>query len=122
MNLLNLLNLLKIILITLCAIAQFGFAFFNTALAVEISNGAKIFTNNCASCHIGGGNILLSKKSLRKEALSEYLENYDTDSIPAIIYQVTNGKNAMPAFKNKLSEEEILEVAAFVFQQAEQGW
>jgi cytochrome c6 len=119
---LNLLNLLKIILITLCAIAQLGFAFFNTALAVNIFNGAKIFSNNCASCHLGGGNILLSQKSLRKEALSQYLENYDTDSIQAIISQVTNGKNAMPAFKSKLAEQEILEVAAFVFQQAEQGW
>ncbi|WP_373695802.1 cytochrome c6 PetJ [Brunnivagina elsteri] len=107
---------------TLCAIAQFGFGFFNPALALDISNGAKIFTNNCASCHIGGGNILISGKSLRKEALSQYLEDYDTDSIQAISYQMTNGKNAMPAFKNKLSEQEILEVAAFVFQQAEQGW
>ncbi|NJL65163.1 MAG: c-type cytochrome [Methylacidiphilales bacterium] len=115
-------NLLKIILITLGAIAQFGFAFYNTALAVDINNGAKIFTNNCASCHIGGGNILLPKKNLGKAALSEYLENYDTNSLQAIIYQVTNGKNAMPAFKNKLTEPDILEVATFVFQQAEQGW
>ncbi|MEA5574206.1 c-type cytochrome [Calothrix sp. UHCC 0171] len=107
---------------SLCAIAQFGFAFFHTAIAVDVSNGGKIFTNNCASCHLGGGNILISQKTLQKQALSQYLDNYNTDSIQAIVSQVTNGKNAMPAFKSKLSEQEILEVAAFVFQKAEQGW
>jgi cytochrome c6 len=59
---------------------------------------------------------------LKKEALSKYLENYDADSIQAIIYQVQNGKNAMPSYKSKLNEQEILEVAAYVFQKAEQNW
>lgn len=104
------------------AIALFKFTFISPALAAEISNGAKVFEANCASCHIGGGNILISQKTLKKEALSKYLENYDSDSIEAIIHQVQNGKNAMPAFKGKLSAEEILEVAAYVFQNAEQGW
>lgn len=98
-----------------------GFAFPYPALA-DIDNGAKIFTNNCSSCHLGGGNILIANKTLSKEALSQYLDNYNTDSIEAIIHQVKNGKGAMPAFKNKLSEQEILEVTAYVFQKAEQGW
>ena len=32
--------------------------------------------------------------------------------------QVTNGKNAMPAWAGRLSEDEIQDVAAFVFNQA----
>lgn len=111
-----------LLLILLWAIALFKFTFISPALAAETSNGAKIFEANCASCHIGGGNILISQKTLKKEALSKYLENYDNDSIEAIIHQVQNGKNAMPAFKDKLSPEEILEVTAYVFQNAEQGW
>lgn len=111
-----------LLLILLWAIALFKLTFISPALAAEISNGAKIFEANCASCHIGGGNILISQKTLKKEALSKYLENYDSDSIEAIIHQVQNGKNAMPAFKSKLSSEEILEVGAYVFQNAEQGW
>ena len=111
-----------ILLILLLAIAIFKLTFISPALAAEISNGAKIFEANCASCHIGGGNILISQKTLKKEALSKYLENYNSDSIEAIIHQVQNGKNAMPAFKGKLSSEEILEVAAYVFKNAEQGW
>ncbi|MBN3943857.1 cytochrome c6 PetJ [Nostoc sp. NMS9] len=111
-----------LLLILLSAIALFKFTFISPALAAETSNGAKIFEANCASCHIGGGNILISQKTLKKEALSKYLENYNQDSIQAIIHQVQNGKNAMPAFKSKLSPEEILEVADYVFQNAEQGW
>ncbi|MDZ8189212.1 MAG: c-type cytochrome [Nostoc sp. ChiSLP02] len=108
--------------VLLLAIALFKLTFIHPALAAEISNGAKIFEANCASCHIGGGNILISEKTLKKEALSKYLQDYNTDSIQAIIHQVQNGKNAMPAFKDKLSPQDILEVAAYVFQNAEQGW
>jgi len=115
--------LLRILsLILLLAIALIKLTFISPALAAETSNGAKIFEANCASCHIGGGNVLIAEKTLKKEALSKYLKNYDNDSIQAIIHQVHNGKNAMPAFKDKLSYEEILQVADYVFQNAEQGW
>jgi cytochrome c6 len=110
------------LLILLLAIALFKLTFIHPALAAEISNGAKIFEANCASCHIGGGNILITEKTLKKEALLKYLKNYDSDSIEAIIHQVQNGKNAMPAFKDKLTSEEILDVASYVFQNAEEGW
>lgn len=108
------------VLFVLLAIALI-FTFIDPALAAETSDGAKIFHANCASCHIGGGNILISEKNLTKEALSKYLD-YDTDLVKAIINQVQNGKNAMPAFKGKLDEVEIREVAAYVFDKAEQGW
>lgn len=36
--------------------------------------------------------------------------------------QVTNGKNAMPAWGDRLSEEEIESVAAYVFKTASSGW
>ena len=111
----------RLLFILLLAIAFFS-TFIPPALALEASDGAKIFDANCSSCHIGGGNILISHKTLKKEALSNYLENYNQDAIKAIIHQVQNGKSAMPAFKNKLSNEEILEVAAYVFQKAETGW
>ncbi|WGV28944.1 cytochrome c6 PetJ [Halotia branconii] len=110
------------LLILLSAIVLLKLTFIQPALAAQTSNAAQIFNNNCAACHIGGGNILISQKTLKKEALSQYLENYNSDSIQAIIYQVQNGKNAMPAFKSKLSTQEILEVASYVFQKAEQGW
>ncbi|RUR86948.1 cytochrome c6 PetJ [Chlorogloeopsis fritschii PCC 9212] len=116
-------NSLKIFLFILfLAIALFSFIFIDPVLAAETSKAAKIFNSNCASCHIGGGNILISEKTLKKEALQKYLENYELNSIAAIVHQVQNGKGAMPAFKSKLNEQEINEVAAYVFQKAEQGW
>ena len=36
----------------------------------------------------------------------------------SIVTQVTNGKNAMPAFGGRLSDEEIEDVAAYVYDQA----
>jgi cytochrome c6 len=40
----------------------------------------------------------------------------------AVAYQVTNSKNAMPAFGGKLSEGDIADVAAYVIEQSEKGW
>jgi cytochrome c6 len=39
-----------------------------------------------------------------------------------VAYQVTNGKNAMPAFGGKLSEADIADVAAYVIEQSNSGW
>ncbi len=92
----------------------------NQALA-ETSNGARIFTSNCAACHVGGSNVLIANKTLKKEALEKYLDT-DPDLTQAIIHQILNGKNAMPAFKDRLSQMEIFDVSAYVLEQAEKGW
>ncbi len=81
-------------------------------------NGAEIFKANCAACHAGGVNRILASKSLKKDALMEY----DMYSQEAIVSQVTNGKNAMAAFRGRISPEEIQTVASYVLQQADNGW
>ena len=43
-------------------------------------------------------------------------------SLAAIKNQVTNGKNAMPAFGGRLKDDEIEAVANYVLSQAEKGW
>jgi cytochrome c6 len=35
---------------------------------------------------------------------------------------VTNGKNAMPAFKGRLNNQQIEDVANYVLEQAEKAW
>lgn len=84
----------------------------------DIDNGAGVFAQNCAACHAGGNNAVQPDKKLKKEALVQY-GMYDVDRI---MYQVTNGKNAMPAFGERLGRTEIADVAAYVFSQAENGW
>ncbi len=110
------------LVILLLAIAWCKLIFIYPALAVEAENGEKIFKANCTSCHIGGANILIESKTLKKEALSKYLENYDSNPIQVISNQIYAGKGAMPSFKDKLTQEEILAVAAYIFQKSEQGW
>ena len=80
--------------------------------------GKKVFAANCAACHAGGRNAVNPAKTLQKAAL----EKYEIYSDAAIIMQVTNGKNAMPAFGKKLSAEQIENVASYVLAKADDGW
>lgn len=86
------------------------------SFAVDLENGSQVFSGNCAACHAGGNNIIQTEKTLRKEALESYLKG--GLKVESIIYQVTNGKNAMPAFGERLDENEISDVAAYVYDQA----
>nr|WKF19339.1 cytochrome c553 [Macrocystis sp.] len=93
-------------------------SFQNPAQAVDINNGESIFTANCSACHAGGNNVIMPEKTLKKGALSDNQMN----SVSAITYQVTNGKNAMPAFGGRLAETDIEDVANFVLSQSEKDW
>lgn len=108
-------KLLSILLVFLIA-ATFTFA--SPALAGDAASGKKIFSANCAACHAGGNNVINGAKTLKKDALDKYSMN----SLEAIVYQVVNGKNAMPAFKGRLSDAQIEDVATYVLSQAESGW
>lgn len=88
------------------------------AMAASDKEGAKLFQKNCAGCHLGGGNVLNAQKTLKKDALVKY-EMYSKE---AIVYQVTNGKNAMPAFGKRLSSEQIEKLAEYVLATADKGW
>ncbi|ACC79894.1 cytochrome c6 PetJ [Nostoc punctiforme] len=108
----------KMIKVILLGIAIFTFAFSSPAFAGDAVSGAKVFSANCASCHAGGKNLVQAAKNLKKEAL----EKYGLYSAEAIIAQVTNGKNAMPAFGKRLKADQIENVAAYVLSQADKGW
>ena len=104
----------KIISILVLGVAVFSFAFSSPALA----DGGGIFTANCAACHAGGRNVVNPMKTLKIEDLHKY----EKDSVEAITTQVTKGAGAMPAFKGRLNDAQIAEVAAYVLEQANAGW
>ena len=79
-----------------------------------------MFAANCAACHAGGQNVIMPEKTLEKDALDTYLYGGRTEA--AVIKQVTNGKNAMPAFGGRLGEENIANVASYVISMSEAGW
>lgn len=88
------------------------------AWAADLDSGAKVFSANCAACHAGGGNLVNAAKTLKKETLHQY----QMDSLDAIQTQVTQGKNAMPAFQGRLTAEQIEAVAAYVLDQSSKDW
>lgn len=112
----------KIVATIVFAIALCILTFVRPAIA-DVSTdvlviGAKIFNSNCAACHVNGGNAVMANKNLKKEALAQFGMN----SEEAIIKQVTNGKNAMPAFKSRLTSDQIQAVANYVLAQSEKDW
>jgi len=82
--------------------------------------GEIIFNANCAACHSGGQTIIMHEKTLEKAALDTYLAGGRTEA--AVRSQVSDGKNAMPAFGGRLSDEDIENVASFVIKSSEEGW
>nr|7Y7A_G7 Chain G7, Cytochrome c6 [Porphyridium purpureum]7Y7A_Go Chain Go, Cytochrome c6 [Porphyridium purpureum] len=84
----------------------------------DIEHGEQIFTANCSACHAGGNNVIMPEKTLKKDAL----EANGMNSVSAITNQVTNGKNAMPAFGGRLADNDIEDVANYVLAQSVKGW
>lgn len=90
------------------------------ALAGDAGAGQQVFSANCAACHADGQNVIMPEKTLEKDALEQYLSGGRNEA--AVVTQVTNGKNAMPAFAGRLGEDEIKNVASYVIATSERGW
>mmetsp|Transcript_70515 Transcript_70515/g.136082 ORF Transcript_70515/g.136082 Transcript_70515/m.136082 type:complete len:171 (+) Transcript_70515:74-586(+) len=86
-------------------------------LAADLENGEAIFNGNCTACHAGGNNSVLAEKKIKKPELEKYLTG--GYNVAAIKTQVTNGKNSMPAFGDKLGPDDIDDVANWVYNQAD---
>ena len=81
---------------------------------VNFEKGEAIFRSNCIICHLGGNNIIIPEKNLKKEAL----ETNGMNTLQAVTYQIINGKNGMPAFSGRLKEEDMEEVANYILFQS----
>lgn len=79
---------------------------------------AALFEAHCAGCHLNGGNIIRRGKNLKLKALQQN----KVDTAAAIATLITNGKNNMSAYRDKLSPVEIQALAQYVLAQAQKGW
>mmetsp|Transcript_14323 Transcript_14323/g.20845 ORF Transcript_14323/g.20845 Transcript_14323/m.20845 type:complete len:134 (+) Transcript_14323:239-640(+) len=102
------------------AIAGAALLIATPAFAGDGDAGEKIFNANCAACHAGGQNSVVPDHTLEKAAIEKYLTGGFAEK--SVAYQVTNGKNAMPAFGGRLSDEDIANVATYVISTSEAGW
>ena len=84
----------------------------------DLESGKEVFTKNCIACHKGGSNIIIPEKNLKRLTL-EANGMYSND---AIVYQVLNGKNGMPAFGGRLKETEIENVAEYIIISAKKNF
>ena len=77
------------------------------------ADGAAVFTGKCAMCHgkTGAGDTGMGKSlKLRDLASADVQKQSDAD----LSKIVTDGKGKMPAYKGKLSDDEIKSVVAFL--------
>ena len=112
---------LKIAVITLVAIAAASASCDSSkrsrgtefVIAESKSVEASIFRQNCAVCHGAEGNgkevsgVMVPSLRYGKAAKTSEEEIYN---------QIKNGKMPMPAFKNQLSEEDIVKMVRFVMR------
>ena len=89
------------------------FLFLSFIEKVEAKNlelGKELFIQNCNVCHLNFTNIIIPEKNLKKTTLIENGMN----NLDSILYQISNGKNGMPAFGSRLTNIEIEEIATYV--------
>ena len=89
------------------------FFFFFNIYFESLEKGEKLFSLNCSSCHVGGNNIIIPEKNLKKETL----KTFGMNNRNSIIYQIINGKNGMPGFGGRLKESEIEEIASYILKE-----
>ncbi len=88
------------------------------SFAVEEIQGEKLFKQNCSGCHINGGNIIRRGKTLKLSALKRNgLDNPD-----AIAKVAREGIGIMSGYKELLGEGGDIEVAKWVWNQAQKAW
>ncbi len=86
--------------------------------SAERPSPSALFEQNCAGCHVNGGNIIRRGKNLKRRAMAR--NGYgEVDAIASII---TNGKGIMSAYGDRLSEAEISAIAQYVHEKSEAGW
>ena len=90
----------------------FSFSEKITARDLIEKSGEQLFISNCNVCHKNGNNIIIPEKNLKLEIL----QANGMANIEGIIYQVTNGKNGMPAFGGRLKEKDIEKVAEYILK------
>ena len=86
--------------------------------ALDDDLGKNLFKNQCAGCHLNGGNIIRRSKNLK---LSSLKHNGLDD--PAEIAKIARqGIGIMDGYKDQLGEDGDQVVANWIWEQAQKAW
>ena len=86
--------------------------------ATQIDLGENLFKNNCAGCHINGGNIIRRSKNLKISSL----KRNGIDNPESIAEIARQGIGMMGGYKDRLGDNGDQIVANWVWEQAQKAW
>ena len=86
--------------------------------AMETDLGKNLFKNNCAGCHINGGNIIRRSQNLKISSL----KRNGIDNPEAIAKIARQGIGIMSGYEDKLGDNGDQIVANWVWEQAQKAW
>jgi cytochrome c6 len=86
----------------------FALFFSVNLLASDIGNGRQVYQRHCAMCHGQNGDSVMAGAANfnRGEGLFQ--------SDHSLLKRIKSGKNACPAYRGILREQEIFDVIAFI--------
>ena len=86
----------------------------------DIGKGEVLFNNNCASCHIGGNNVVNEQRTLKRDALEKFGIGLDQPGIKDFVTNSLRHKNLV-FFRvegGKLNPEQWEDVTTYISDQA----
>ena len=88
------------------------------ASALNDKDGENLFIENCAGCHIKGGNIIRRNKTLK----AKDLKRNGIESPEAIAKIAIEGVGIMSGYKEVLGEKGSQLVAKWIWEQSQKAW
>ena len=86
--------------------------------AIEANLGENLFKQNCAGCHINGGNIIRRSKNLKISSL----KRNGIDNPEAIAKIARQGVGIMSGYEDELRDNGDTIVANWIWEQAQKAW
>jgi mono/diheme cytochrome c family protein len=87
----------------------------------RVEAGRRIYERKCASCHgpLGDGNTVTASKFPYANLIDGVWRSEGTPEV--IERQIREGRDPMPKFEGKLTDEEIRQTVSFVLELSRQG-
>ena len=111
------LNTIKVFILSALIIASFS-SRPSKVFALNENLGEHLFIENCAGCHINGGNIIRRNKTLKEKDLKR--NGVDTQEKIAKIAR--EGIGIMDGYEEVLGEKGDQLVANWILKQAQKAW
>ena len=111
------LNALKVFILSTLIIASFA-SHPSKVFALNENVGEHLFIENCAGCHINGGNIIRRNKTLKEKDL----KRNGVDTKEKIAKIAREGIGIMDGYEEVLGEKGDQLVANWILKQAQKAW